>query len=40
MAWSLTHRVPACFQMFKDWVAAIDKDPKLFVDDIHLQSVD
>jgi ADP-sugar diphosphatase len=26
--------------MFKDWVATVDRDPKLFVDDIHLQSVD
>eukprot|EP01043_Picozoa_sp_COSAG02_P027489 COSAG02_NODE_1625_length_11593_cov_9.199930_5_plen_414_part_01 len=26
--------------MFKDWVAEVDKDPKLFVDQIHIQSVD
>eukprot|EP01043_Picozoa_sp_COSAG02_P015280 COSAG02_NODE_647_length_18944_cov_60.450199_4_plen_964_part_01 len=29
-----------CLQMFKDWVADVDRDPRLFVDEIHLQSVD
>lgn len=26
--------------VFKDWVASIDKDPRLFVEDIHVQSLD
>lgn len=27
-------------QMFKDWVTEVDRDPRLFIDAIHLQSVD
>lgn len=27
-------------QIFKDWAAEVDKDPKLFIEDIHVQSLD
>ena len=27
-------------QVFKDWAADVDKDPKLFVREIHIQTLD